>query len=90
MADNQKQTFKWEIKLLKDEAKLQLDLNEGVNRIISIHHEDYYKNLSDLLLEIIHYEYGMGMNTELNPRASQAVHQANEMHESWKENLSKS
>jgi hypothetical protein len=66
--------FNWKFDISEDKEDLVVYLNGGVNVMIEIKHQTFYKHLADKLNEILHHEQAFG--TKTNVRGFEAVQRA--------------
>ena len=69
--------FQWIFKLDAEEKELEIWLNDGVNCIILIHHENYHMHLANKLTEILYHEHVYGTKTCISK--FQVLERANEI-----------
>lgn len=75
--------YSWNVMLDEEEKELIFKLNDGINKIFPIEHSSFKGNLSNVLLEILHYQFYIGTKTEVNPDATLLIQKANDIHDIW-------
>ena len=70
--------FQWTFKIDMAERDLEIWLNDGVNCIIDIDHENYHMHLSNKLTEILYHEHVYGTKTCISKFEN--LEEANAMH----------
>lgn len=57
--------FNWKFKISDDQEDLEVYLNGGINVILEIKHQTFYKHLANKLNEILHHEQAFGTKTNV-------------------------
>ena len=74
--------FTWWFRLSNDKTELEIFLNDNVNSIIEIAHENFNMHLANKLHEILIHEHEVGTKTDV--RGLGHVERAKEMHNASK------
>lgn len=72
-----KTKFTWWFRISNDEKDLEIWLNDGVNSLIEINHENFHMHLSNKLQEILMFQHEVGNKTEV--RGLYHIEQAKQM-----------